>query len=427
MNYRLRFLSFFLALFAIMAVAGGIAGGCDDEGQTGDPLYCGSSIAPAILGRMDDFGHPDPCCNLKPCCPSPLLDHYTKRDNPRDDGTEYMDWDPCCMLKDCPGLNPWLPAPDKGGADAGEDVQSSLCPGQCVPMAPEGWFAPVLLWQGPPEQEPPCPAEARYDGYHGHADLDAPTASCGVCDCEAPTGECGLPSKLMAGSNSCVTPGGVFTSFNAPPGWDGSCTAQDAIPGGAQCNGSPCVKSLTSAPLTLTENGCSPYVKTPGVLPLLGTTWKTSAVACQVSEYPPCSPTQVCAPSADAGFATCIFTWGDDLPCPERYPERHVFYDDYSDSRGCSDCACGPPVGSDCTATLSVYQDSACKGAPAIPGVNIFTKAEAYCFDLGPGIALGSKTITKPTYLHGACEPSGGEQTGELTLLDPATFCCLQS
>jgi hypothetical protein len=425
MNYRARFFAFFLVLFTVLVVAGGLAGGCGDTVTTFDTCDA------AILGRTDEFGNPDPCCQYSPCCPSPVLDHYSTRDFPDVNGNPYKDWDPCCKTEPCPDHNPWLPQSvpsdmsDAGDADAA--AQSSLCPGQCVPTAPEGWFAPVLLWQGPPEEEPPCPAQARYDGYHGYADLDAPTPNCGACECNFPTGECGLPSELWAVSNSCVTPGGTLTSFNAPPSWDGSCTAEDAIPGGAQCNGSPCVKSLTSAPLVLTETGCTPFSKVPGALPLLGAAWKTSAVACQVSEYPPCSPTQVCAPSADAGFATCIFTWGDDHPCPDRYPDRHVFYDDYNDTRGCVECACGPPIGSECKATLSVYQDNACKGPPSFPGLDIFAEAESYCVDLGPGIALGSKSITKPIYTHGTCQPSAAKPTGELSLLGAATFCCLQS
>ncbi|MDI1480583.1 hypothetical protein [Polyangium sp. y55x31] len=42
-----------------------------------------------------------------------------------------------------------------------------------------------------------------------------------------------------------------------------------------------------------------------------------------------------------------------------------------------------------------------------------------------PGLAIGSKEITPPAYLPGACEPSDGEPIGEKEDPEQAvTFCC---
>lgn len=431
MNHRARLIFLFLAVFTALAAAGISTGGCDDATS-----YFSSCPRPA-KDHKDFAGRNDACCNSSVCCPSPVLDHHAEDPIPAydKDGNRisHILWDPCCMVEECPGVNVWLPPSadgDKGGAggasDAGSDAQASLCPGKCVDAPSDGWWMAALLWYGPPDQEPACPESAPMAGYRGYADLVAPPVSCEACSCGPPTGECGLPSVLTARSNTCLTPGGTSTSFNAPPSWDGSCTAQDAIPGGAQCNGCPCVKSLTIDLLTLTENGCAPHPNPHEAVPLLGSSWKTSALACQRSDYPPCSATQVCAPVADSRFATCIFTWGDDHKCPEPYTAQHIFYDDFDDTRQCADCTCDPPVGSFCTAQLSVYKDDKCVD-PILQGYPLASKEPACTSALPPGLPLGSKAITKPTYTPGSCQPGGGGQTGELALIGAATFCCLQS
>jgi hypothetical protein len=429
MNHRSRFISLGIFLFAIFTITGGFSQGC---GVTG--TIEGYTCALPIEDRKDDYGFPDPCCNRKACCPNPVNDRFVDLGyDPASLRGDGLTWDPCCLSLPCPGKNPFQvpgePGSTSGGgepSDAGAEAQSSLCPGQCVATPPLGWSGVALLWQGAPDQEPPCPEGAPNEGYRGYADLAASPLSCAACGCDPPTGECGLPSKLWAGSNNCFTPGGTSTSFNPPTNWSGSCTAQDAVPGGAQCNGGPCAKSLWSDPLTLTESGCTPRVIVPKSLPILGPTWKNSALACQANAYPSCSPTQVCAPAVQPGFATCIFAWGDDHKCPEPYSDRHVFYDDYIDTRECTDCKCDPPVGSQCTALLSVYQDNACEGS-LVGAFPIASEGEPICEGLSPaGLPLGSKTITKPTYTPGLCQPSGGELTGELAPTGAATFCCLQ-
>jgi hypothetical protein len=49
------------------------------------------------------------------------------------------------------------------------------------------------------------------------------------------------------------------------------------------------------------------------------------------------------------------------------------------------------------------------------------------CHDVSTGSALGSKSATMPTYLPGACQPSGGEPMGSATPTNPVTFCCVPS
>ncbi|WP_437589687.1 hypothetical protein [Sorangium sp. So ce1000] len=51
-----------------------------------------------------------------------------------------------------------------GGAGGGDET---ACAGDCVPPAPLGWFGPALLWFGPRDQVPACPAAAPNVGYEG--------------------------------------------------------------------------------------------------------------------------------------------------------------------------------------------------------------------------------------------------------------------
>ncbi len=406
-------------------------------------VFCGSmqgcgtggwyTCANPAFDHKDYAGRPDPCCENSICCPNPLVTHYSPdpgREPPR------MMWDPCCMEEDCPdGHNPWLP-PDAGVPNEDSGGHAS-CEGECVPAAPRDWFGPTLLWTGIPGQEPECPSYAHHEVYKGYADLAPEPVTCAQCACDPPTGTCALPAGLTAHSSACQESAGgaVHTDFSPPAGWDGGCTAQHAVPAGAKCNGDLCVTSLSIESLTLVESGCTAHPVIPKAAPQhpsLAPPWKTSAIACQLNCYPSCgSGEEVCAPSdsasAPAGFSTCIYAQGDTLTCPEEYPARHVFYAGYSDTRTCTDCTCDSPVGGQCEATISVYQNGTCTGAHVFGDLKIINKEAPYCLDLTPGLALGSKTITAPTYTPGACTPHGGEQTGAIVEVGPATFCCLQS
>jgi hypothetical protein len=69
---------------------------------------------------------------------------------------------------------------------------------------------------------------------------------------------------------------------------------------------------------------------------------------------------------------------------------------------------------------VSVFQDALCNVGAA--GRTIHLKAS--CSNLLENTGLGSKKATAPVYEPGACEPSGGELTGSLELIEPSTFCC---
>ncbi len=204
-------------------------------------------------------------------------------------------------------------------------------------------------------------------------------------------------------------------------GWSGDCTTESSIPANLKCNGVDCVQSLSIPPLTLTEAPCAVSVEPVAAkLPYL---WGSVARTCRGAALGSCaSPAEGCSPPAAPGFAQCLTHEGD-RECPAAYPTKHLFYHGLDDTRDCTPCACDAPVGSTCSAQLSVYKDSACSVSGSMVGLS---STKPTCFDVAPsGQAFGSKLATAPIYAPGSCQASGGEPIGEGTPAGPMTFCCL--
>jgi hypothetical protein len=138
-----------------------------------------------------------------------------------------------------------------------------------------------------------------------------------------------------------------------------------------------------------------------------------------------CKNGEWCAPAPAEGFELCIFFKGEDpaQTCPDAYPERHVIFKGFGeDSRACAPCKCGEPAGASCSALVSVFTDGAC--GDLLGSWPLITAMDQGCWDLAPGIALGSKeaifTIDKP----GTCMSSGGEPIGDVKPAGAVTLCC---
>lgn len=369
-----------------------------------------------LVGRLAHDGQHDACCHIDLC--------------------------PCHCLNDpCPDLAPIeealcnLPSdagtdaaiPDGGTDAASPDGGTSSCDGTCVLTPPfELWEGPGLLWLGPEGAAPACPDDAPTVAYQGHEGLNVPPATCGACGCSASSGGCAPPLALTTSSKPCGDGSGMITPFDGPLAWNGLCTTNDCISPDPACAHPVAIQSLAATPLVLGEQGCTPslVIAQDSNPP----TWTTEVLACRgpISSGHECSDHRKSCVSfvAPPEFATCIFTHSD-VSCPDTYPEKHLVFAGFDDQRACTACACSAPVGSSCTAALSVFQDNACS-VPLLAGP--LSSSGPSCFDLMPaGLPLGSKTVTDLAYLPGACVPSGGEASGTVEPSDPATFCCLAS
>ena len=311
-----------------------------------------------------------------------------------------------------------------GGSGGSAGTTSSgvaACEGQCVPLGPVEWLGPALLWIGKENEAPECPPTAPVDSALMYNELNAPNV-CASCECAAPTGSCALPTALTAASSQCPgdAAGVAHTSFDAPAGWSGACTTEDSIPANQKCNGVACVQSLTIAPITLTEAPCA--VSTTPIASKQPYVWGTAALACHGSAAGSCmGAAEVCTPPAPDGFKQCLLQRGDN-ECPSAYPQKHLFYKGFTDTRSCTPCACSTPVGSTCSAQVSIFKDSACS-APIL--TYAIGASGPKCLDMLSGVALGSKLATEPVYTPGVCQVSGGEAIGEAVPEELSTFCCL--
>lgn len=359
---------------------------------------------------------------LEACCPDPGHG-YCALDAGRD---AY-----CCPAP--PDAATGEPDAAAGEEDASADGPIGECEGACAAGPPSGWDAPALVWigeAGPGAEAPPCPASAALLGYEGYADLDAPSA-CGGCQCGPPSGTCHVPASMTANAGPCGAPGGVVqTPFDPPSGWDGACTSHGAVVGGALCSGVPCVQSLTIAPLVVEESGCAPSsVVTTGNIGPPPAVFHTHARVCRGFASGSCAHSgDVCSPPVPPGFLRCVFHDGD-VVCPPPaqgpYQERHLVYAGVDDGRSCSPCVCGPPEGSACIGAISVFSDPAC--VDSLVSSYLIDAEGPACVDLVSGAALGSKSATPPSYVPGACAPSGATPMGEAKPIGPTTLCCAPS
>jgi hypothetical protein len=328
-----------------------------------------------------------------------------------------------------------------GETDAGTDGSSARAAcldkgGECVvihagPNA-SGWEGPDPVWFGPAIDAPTeCPFEGeiqlvRYMGLH------APPLDCAPCACEEATGECaGVPDSISVGTTTCG-PGGISVPFDGPGGWDGSCTNANAIHADAQCppgSGTPCVQSIAWSALPAPQNeACAVKVDPVPGLHGLSISWEKAAVACHSTMARDLcnNGEKVCLPVALRDWSQCVWQKGEHDECPDNYTySRRVMYDFVpKDSRSCSACSCGAPVGGECAANFGIFEDSVC--ATAI-GIQSISSEMPDCDPIYPaGLAIGSKSVTDHMYLPGTCAASGGDPMGEAVEDQgtATTICC---
>ncbi len=325
--------------------------------------------------------------------------------------------------------NPWSCETD----DAGIGIDPLSCiarGGACIEMGTADFRqSPVLVWMGAEEEQPACPERAPTTFYEGYKDLSV-NVECSKCSCGPST--C-IMSKAMKVDPDPFCKGVNAKDYAAPDDWNGSCSSPSVMPPGS-------FASIKLVPATASpcEPIGDPVPKTPGFAPgpksfSNGVSWGTFAKACQGTAEGQCkNSADFCVPTAEPpppGFRQCVQyilpVDENKLPqCPVAFPDQFVFYASYEGKAECSACQCGDPVGSQCVAAFSAYQDSACAGQPMSLFENVPANA-GQCIDFaGVPNALGSMQAKWFMNNAGSCEPSGGELIGEVKAADPRLFCC---
>jgi hypothetical protein len=298
------------------------------------------------------------------------------------------------------------------------DNPCGSCAGQCMPIPPLDFEGPMIVYIGPQESAPECPAHAPIKAYEGLGDLRDESLYCPPCECSEPA--CVLPEGVTASDLSVCPndpPGATLTPFSAPVSWDGSCTSPGTV-------APSLLGSVTIAPVTVRP--CEPIVEVVPdweFYPL----WNTFARACrgQVDNGRCDDPGLVCVPTAEPpppGFQQCIAHIKDaDPACPDTYPDQFTFYAGVDDTRACTECECSQQAQPDCTALVSIYQTTACS---SLISANMIASTPA-CSDVAiPGAQLASMKAAWVTNDAGTCTPSGGVPAGEVVPEGPKVFCC---
>jgi hypothetical protein len=298
------------------------------------------------------------------------------------------------------------PDADGGPADAqaAPTDGASGCSALCAPALPAGWSGPYALFESatsPPVALPSCDAGA----YGNHIDdgfeaLDAGPPQCS-CAC-GPVNDagCGPPVVSFFSDMRCTQTCPPTTQTVAA-----TCTRLSVDSCG------PAVHFTVAAGAP--SGSCEPDAATvlPSVPPENARICGLPSTATPLTTFG-CEDGGLCVPALLDG-ELCVAqegTWA----CPAGYPQQHMYYTAYSDSRSCTSCTCGPPTGIACTATLSTFGNPTCSGGFAP------LSAPAQCGGVGVRSALTAGT----TATGGACSPSGGQPTGGVTPTGARTVCC---
>jgi hypothetical protein len=313
------------------------------------------------------------------------------------------------------GTSDGAPQDTGGPADSGDAAPDGplfdpdACSGAntCAPIAPAGWQGPLVLWAG--SGTPPACDSFYLPFFSGGTGLSAGAAQC-TCSCGTPAGASCGPVTLQFGTSNCTTACG--SSGGAMSVTPGMCTSVQAMT--TACGTGAGANILGS---TATGGACVP----DGSVIVPPAQWATQAVACTPSAQSPagCAAGEQCVPAPPTSFQTgfCIVKAGTNT-CPPPFTNQHLYYADFSDSRGCSPCTCGAPSGVDCNAGAhaSTWGNAQCA---ANPGLDL-TPLPVACATFGTSHYL--KITTAPD--GGSCAPDGGASTGAAMAQDLTTVCC---
>ncbi len=336
------------------------------------------------------------------------------------------------LVFDCTGDGGPYPCPPDE-VDAGPDapgIDPAACQGDCVEMgAADFRKEAVLLWMGAEEHEPECPDRAPQVFYTGYADPNI-WMQCDKCECGPSS--CALPDGMTVHNQQfCQDPNA--DGYTAPAEWDGSCVSPSVFPGGsfssiklAPAQAMPCEPIAAQIP--------DPPAFAPGLVSFgPGLYWHTFAKACQGVAKGECeNPAELCLASTKPPppeFRQCVQYLlpvnESKLPqCPSQFPDRFLFHSGAEGKLECSACECGEPVGAQCNASFSAYQDTMCTNGP-MPIFENVSAGAGTCVDLaGTPYSLGSMSAQWKQNVPGECEPKGGELINETVGSDPRVFCC---
>jgi hypothetical protein len=270
---------------------------------------------------------------------------------------------------------------------------------RCVPVAPDAWEGPVLVYEGTAESVPTCPTSMALTRLEANVGTPTGSHTCEDCSCGPATG---------------ITCSTTITQYNTS-----SCTDQlePTMPLGATCLTT--ATNVDSVRIDMTPSGgsCAVQGGAPKLDPI---SWPSTIKACGAPSLlaDGCAAGELCAPEAATPSKArhCIWKTGEDA-CPSAWPERVIAYAGVDDNRTCTGCGCTAPT-RQCTGSVRYYSSSnqGCSGSSAlspIPTTCMVVKDRS-------GLVLVAADGSGSCGVSGQATPSG-----EVTGKDPSTLCCL--
>jgi hypothetical protein len=186
----------------------------------------------------------------------------------------------------------------------------------------------------------------------------------------------------------------------------------------------PCNVSVGAAAPSVQPGFC---VSSGGQATIPPVTWDSFGRACggPLTTGKGCNINQVCLPKPPIPYVggVCIKKAGD-VNCPaSQFDTKHIFYDDFTDSRTCTGCSCGGSAGATCAGTIKVFSDQILNSCNALDA----TFPAGGCAALNGNPAVGPATFAQTMApAGGTCAASGGMPSGTATKTFPTTFCCIE-
>jgi hypothetical protein len=262
-----------------------------------------------------------------------------------------------------------------GGLDAG-DAGEATCGAseRCVPDIPDGWQGPIAMGNGGGS----CPAEYPTLAADLNAGFQEGGATCS-CSCSPDGTSCHLQSETTGDDFAPVAP-----CSHAPT--DDDCLAAVAI--------APC----TAHPFKQIQND----------------SWSSTKLACGGPSATSACAGGACYSNPSTFGDLCIASSGD-VPCPDGFPNRTLYFESFTDTRDCSACTC-TSQGAGCQIDLEICGQS-------IYSVTLHENDEK-CLNSSDGetVSLISNAVTA----QATCQSAGGELTGSASATNPITVCCLE-
>lgn len=285
----------------------------------------------------------------------------------------------------------------------------------CEPSPPPGWqgyFRAAGAAYDTTTPPPTCP--------NGSPPVKLPSepvpASCSQCTCGAMQGAtCGQAHLLCSNSTDC----------------SGSATDLSSQLQSCSQAGSPSQMSCRMQAVQVTGVGtCTP---SGGQLQATDM-WARWLYVCGApgTVGGGCVPGKSCAaPGGGAYSGTVCIRKSGEQNCPPGWTTKMTGYQDGTDARGCTPCACKPDAASVACSTgqYTFYDHGDCSACQAWQLLcqsreNVHSTACVDVSNIASGTSWGAQRTADPAPAGGTCTPSGGAPTGSVQTTGAVTYCC---